>query len=101
ALSDACGQPLTDRRVIGDAGFGNVNGSQAFGVRLKLAQALAVDDLAAHPVGLPALVKRLQLRQLRFIRRNDDLAAEVIGDAFALTEGLHRLLAGAAVRRLE
>ncbi len=91
-----------DLHVVDDAGLRHVDGAHRAAVRLELADLLRREHLeTGEPIGLPALVDRLQAWQLGLIGGHDDLAAALPRDAVGVAELLHPARALHARARLE
>src|SRR5262245_173272 len=100
-LRDPRREPGAHRRIVDDAGFGNVERAEADGRGLELAQSLRTDRLAGDAVRTSPLLELDEPRELRFVHGDDDLAADRKRHAFAGAEFLHHPLAPPASGRLQ
>ena len=75
---------VADLAIVDDAGLGNVDRTDAGGMRLELGQAVLVDLRAVDAVGLAALVNPLEGRQLAVVDGDDHLAADLVRDPLGL-----------------
>src|SRR5262249_5067802 len=70
-----------DAGIVDDAGDGHPEAFDAADVRLDLAHALRADFFDAFDaVGLGSREELAQFRELKLLRRDHDLAADVVGD---------------------